>query len=61
MKSATKSSDFSRFWSSVGTMRKRPEPYEFVSRLPDRAYDEFVRVNGRWLIQLRDVAPKDER
>jgi len=30
-------------------MRKRPERYE------------FVRVNGRWLIRLRDVAPKDER
>ena len=26
-----------------------------------REYDELVRVNGRWLIQLRDVAPKDER
>ena len=26
-----------------------------------REYDEVVRVNGRWPIQLRDVAPKDER
>ena len=26
-----------------------------------REYDELVRVNGRWLIKLRDVAPKDER
>jgi SnoaL-like protein len=26
-----------------------------------REYDEIVRVNGRWLIKLRDVAPKDER
>jgi hypothetical protein len=25
-----------------------------------REYDELVRVNGKWLIKLRDVAPKDE-
>jgi len=24
-----------------------------------RGYDELVRVNGRWLIKFRDVAPKD--
>ena len=24
-----------------------------------REYDEIVRVNGKWLIRLRDVAPKD--
>jgi hypothetical protein len=26
-----------------------------------REYDELVRVNGRWLIKVRDVAPKEER
>ncbi len=25
-----------------------------------REHDELVRVNGRWLLKLRDVAPKDE-
>ena len=45
------------YWMTVFASTKQNEPARVAA--VGREVDELVRVNGQWLIKLRDVAPKD--
>ena len=45
------------YWMTVFASTKQNEPARVAAA--GREVDELVRVNGQWLIKLRDVAPKD--
>ena len=52
--------DHARFnadWMTVFAARGPNMPARVAAA--GREVDEIVRVNGQWLIKLRDVAPKD--
>jgi uncharacterized protein (TIGR02246 family) len=45
------------YWLEVSPRNGQNVPARFVNA--GREAEDFVRINGQWLIQLRDPAPKD--
>ena len=48
---------FNAYWMTVFASGGPNMPARVATA--GREVDEIVRVNGQWLIKLRDVAPKD--
>lgn len=48
---------YSSYWATMFAPAKQGDPPRVAA--VGRGIDELVRVNGKWLIQTRDVAPKD--